>query len=142
MKILAGRLDYTALEQELCGLHLASDDSQIDSEFEQMKAQFTAKYPELDRDEHFEFTDWHSNIRMLWVYLYSDQFYSPKLLANIHDILNSTNFQWFAQFECYSPIFETNTNQTGSIGCFFVYKDSAVFDNCAEWNHVLSRIAG
>ena len=142
MKISVGQTDYTATEQEVCSLHLASDDQFIDTEFESIKAQFTTKYSDLKLEEDFEFPNWHENIRMLWVYLYSDQFYTTELLSNIHSILESTDFKWFAQFECYSPILEYNDNQTGSIGSFFVFKDSAVFCDRAEWGQILGRIAG
>ena len=78
MKISAGRTDYTATEQEVCGLHLANKDEAIDSEYELIKAQFVATHRDFNRDDDFEFPDWHANIRMLWVYLYSDGFYAPR----------------------------------------------------------------
>ena len=142
MKISAGRTDYTATEQEVCGLHLANKGEAIDSEYELIKAQFVATHRDFNRDDDFEFPDWHANIRMLWVYLYSDRFYAPELLVNIHSIIESTDFRWFAQFECYSPILENTDNRTGSIGSFFVYNNSAVFCDSVEWDQILPRIAG
>ena len=140
MKISAGRTDYTAVEQEVCGLHLVVDDQAIDNEFRAVKSQFIAKFPALNLDDDFEFTDWHHNIRMLWVYLYSDKFYTADLLSNIYGILETTEFKWFAQFECYSPRVENVDSQSGLVGSFFIYKESAVFCDHSGWAGILSRI--
>ena len=101
MKISTRQTDYTLLEQDICGLHAADNCEMIDREFEQLKKRFSATYPNLHVSIDFEFTDWHHNIRMLWVYLYSDQFYDVKLLINLQSIIASTSSKWFAQLECY-----------------------------------------
>ena len=142
MKISTGRTDYSQLQQEICGLHLGENDNMLDREFEQLKTRFNQSYPALEQDEDFEFTDWHSNLRMLWVYLYSDKFYNPDLLSNTFRLIESMESPWFFQFECYSKSIESNTNQTGSIGCFLVYKDSVIFNGNPEWDLFVKRIAG
>ena len=142
MKILRNREDYGSLEQELCGLHLVEDtDSKIDTEFTQLQNVFSATFPNLDNGEDFEFTSWHNNIRMIWVYLYSDQFYNSELLARIKQMIDSMERPWFAQFECYSPALESKSNPNGVIGDFLLYRDSVVFSNSAGWDLIYPRIA-
>lgn len=142
MKISTRRNDYTEIEQEICGIHLAEEDPEIDHEFEQLKKSFAGLYANLKPNEDYEFTDWHDNIRMLWVYLYSDSFYNIELLVNSRKIIESMESKWFVQFECYSKELESERNQTGAIGWFLVFKDSVIFDGNREWDRFLKRIVG
>ena len=142
MKISTGRADYSQLEQEICGLHLASDGDVLDREFGEIKTRFSEAYPTLKENNDYEFTDWHNNLRMLWVYLYSGDFYNSELISNTFCLIESMSSPWFLQFECYSKSLESNSNQIGAIGCFLVYKDSVIFDDNPEWNQFINQIAG
>ena len=141
MKISTGRTDYSQLEQEICELYLAAGDDMLDREFSEIKTRFRDAYPTLKEGDDYEFTDWHNNLRMLWVYLYSDDFYNSELISNTSSLIESMKSAWFLQFECYSKSFESKSNQIGAVGCFLVYKDSVVFDDCQEWNQLLKQIA-
>ena len=141
MKVIRNRKDYPALEQELCGFHLvAENDSNIDQEFANIQQMFVEEFCGLKKDEDYELPDWHDNIRMLWVYIYSDKFYDLNLIAKIERIVNAMENPWLAQFECYSPALESDSNQSGLIGWFLVYKESVVFSNSDQWGRIASRI--
>lgn len=141
MKVIRNREDYTELEQEICGLHLVAEDTPgMDQEFASIQKMFVEEFPDLKKDEDYELTDWHDNIRMLWVYLYSDEFYDLNLIPKIERIINALENPWFAQFECSSLTLKSDSNQMGLIGWFLVYKESVVFSNSDEWDRIASKI--
>src|SRR6188474_1623023 len=93
---------YCDLEKDLCSLHAVPEEFEgIGDEWREIQEAFRSEFRAIP-EGGYEFPDWHHNIRMLWVYLYSDLFYTPKFIATIQRILEGMREPWFAQFECYS----------------------------------------
>jgi hypothetical protein len=113
---------YSELEGELCSIHSVPESFEgIGKEWSELQLAFRREFKEIPEDG-YEFPDWHDNIRMLWVYLYSDLFYTPQFLPKVQRILEGRNPGWFAQFECHFL-------EAKLMGWFLVYRDSIVFGN-------------
>jgi hypothetical protein len=50
----------------------SSNGADIDAEFEKAKEAFRTEFSSFEQDKEYEFTPWHHNLRLLWVYLYND----------------------------------------------------------------------
>ncbi len=125
---------YCAAEQDLCRLHsVPEEDVQIEAEIQQLQQRFGKQYRRLKNRKDFDFPDWHHNLRLFWVYLYADAFYTPAFIPFIQQSLHSMPRSWFAEFECYSPAIESPELPSGSVGQFLVYKDTVIFDDCEQW---------
>ncbi len=141
MKITVHPLEkYDELEQDLCSLHAASDAEEVvDREYADIRSKFATSFPCATHDD-YGFPEWHHNLRMLWVYLYSDVFYTPELLRNLQRITESMEMSWFMQFECYSPSLESDELPTGYLGHFLVYKDSVIVCEDENSAYLVSKI--
>ena len=141
MQVIKDSIDYTAIEQELCELHLVDEtDALICTEYQQIQSSFQNLFPSLVVDEDFELPDWHNHIRMLWVYLYSDEFYTPELIPRVHMILARMKRPWFAQFECFSPELESSENKPGLVGDFLLFRESVVFSASEGWKQIQPKL--
>ena len=135
MQIVTKHKHYGGLEKELCDAHLvAEDDQRITPEFAEIKRCFASTFSAFNEGDDYEFTPWHSNLRMLWVYLYSSRFYDKNFVSATLGIIEAYP-DWFIQYECYNTDCE-------SIGCCLMYKQSAVFDDRSEWLPYLDAIGG
>ena len=132
---------YWAAEKDLCQLHkVADDDALIDGELKTIHTAFAKAYPRLKRKDDYEFPSWHHNLRLFWVYLYSDVFYDESFIPRIQNILSSINRSWFAEFECYSPSLESPDLPRGDIGQFLIFKDTVIFSDDEQWTTFRSRL--
>jgi hypothetical protein len=141
MKVTCYTLEeYHQLEQDLCAMHSASEEEDIlDREYVDIKTKFSSAYPNATIDD-YEFPEWHNNMRMMWLYLYSDIFYTNDFIRNIQRILNSMSKSWFAQFECYSPSAVTSESPNGSLGHFMIYKNSVMIWECDSTPILIEKI--
>ena len=134
MQTIKNAADYTPIEQDLCKLHeVEESDTLIGLEYRQIQDSFQNAFPNLVLNDDFEFPDWHHNLRMLWVYLYSDDFYTAEFIPTMSSLLNKMNRPWFAQFECSAPSLESSENVQGFIGWFLIYKESVIFSDSEKW---------
>jgi hypothetical protein len=132
---------YCAAEQDLCRLHaVPEEDQEIEVEIRLLQDRFAKQFPRLTIRKDFEFPDWHHNIRLLWAYLYADEFYTPALIPFVQDCLKSMPRSWFAEFECYSPALESPELPSGFVGEFLVYKDTMIFDDDEQWATYLPKL--
>jgi hypothetical protein len=133
---------YSAAESDLCGLHRASEeDEEIELELNQLHAAFAARYPQSEPREKHEFPDWHHHLRLFWVYLYHDEFYTPEFIPFVQQLLRAQPRSWFAEFECSSPaLVDEKENPNGWVGGFLIYKDTVIFDGCERWPLVQARL--
>lgn len=125
---------YCATERDLCDLHrVPEEDVWIEKELERIQSTFANAYPQLKRNDDYEFPPWHHNLRLFWAYLYSDQFYDESFIPRVQKTLSLINRSWFAEFECYSPSLKSAELPSGYIGEFLVFKDTLIFDGNEQW---------
>lgn len=142
MQVLRYNIEkYCAAERDLCSLHAVPEEYEgINEEYETAKRLFAQAFGNLKDGIDYELPDWHHNIRMLWVYVYSDSFYCPQFVGCIKQLLRDMPHEWFAQFECYSPARESAGLPTGWVGDFLIYKDTAMFCESDGWNDYRSKL--
>jgi hypothetical protein len=133
---------YYDAETDLCNLHrVPPDDKDIDRELQQIQSAFKAKFPQLLDRKDYEFPSWHNNLRLFWVYLYHDDFYTPDLIPFVQQVLRATSRSWFAEFECYSPaLVREGSNPNGYVGMFLIYKETIMFDDSEYWSTVKASL--
>jgi hypothetical protein len=133
---------YCAAESDLCNLHRALDsDEAIERELHEIQAAFQARFPQLTCRKDYEFPDWHHHLRLFWVYLYHDDFYTPEFIPFVQQILRAAPRSWFAEFECYSPaLVRQDTNAAGFVGEFLIYKETIMFAVSKNWATVKDRL--
>ena len=132
MKILNYSIDdYYNLENEICEIHTVSNED-LDNEYELVCSRFKNEFSSFKEDEDYEIPEWHNNMRMLWVYIYNEKLYNSNFITKIKEIIDMPN-SWFAEFECYSEVLKSEKSPLGSIGFFFLYKETLVFSMDEEW---------
>ena len=121
--------EYCAVESELCDIH-STKGKDFDDEYELVCNRFRKEFSEFENDEDYEIPEYHSEIRMLWVYLYKEDLYDSRFISRLKRIIDMPK-SWFAQFECYSKNDDGGYN---FIGDFIIYKDSLIFDENENWD--------
>lgn len=128
--------EYHTIESDLCRMHKVPDEFDgIDDEWAEIKSRFMSRIgrefslSRADKAGDFEFPDWHSNIRMLWIYLYAEGLYLPRLPEAISFALEPYANVWFAQCECYTDAKQRPHNDIGYVmyqkGLFLVLQSDA-----------------
>jgi hypothetical protein len=83
----------------------------------------------------YEIPDWHHGMMHLFVYLYGARFYVRSFVPAVVRILKAQPQPCFAKFECYN-------DESRLIGCFLVFKDRVIFDECSEKSGLVARLMG
>jgi hypothetical protein len=85
--------------------------------------------------EDYEIPDWHHGMRGLFVYLYGERFYVRSFVPAVVRILKAQPQPCFAKSECFN-------DESRLIGCFLVFKDRVIFDECSEKSGLVARLMG
>ncbi len=108
------------------------DTPESESEWRSLLDKFAASFGEFNRNEDYEFPDWHYGTRTVAVYLYNERFYNKSFIEKVRRILECGK-ESFAQFECY--------NATGRLkGQFMVFKDKVIFSRLCETSGLIEAL--
>jgi len=134
--------EFGDIAKDLCSIHKVPEKNEaIDDEWADIKRRFAEEMGEsLKLDVDYEFPDWHHNIRLFWLYLYSERLFSPRLLDAICAALAPYDDRWFAQCECYSDQSVPGGGRVSSIGEFIVHKNSVLVSESEAWPVYLPKL--
>ncbi len=134
--------EYCDIERDLCSIHAVAEENEaIDAEWKDIKQRFSeALGSSFAIAQDYEFPDWHSNIQMLWIYLYAEKLYSPLLIVAIRHALAPYDGRWFAQCECYSDQPVPGRDNVSSIGDFIIQKDMLLVSQSEAWPLYLPKL--
>ena len=136
--------EYHTIESDLCQMHKVPDEFDgIDDEWADIKSRFMRRIgrefllSRADKAGDFEFPDWHSNIRMLWIYLYAARLFTPRLPEAIAYALEPYGELWFAQCECYADEEQRPHHDIG----YFIYQNGLFLVlQSEEWPEYLGKM--